>query len=191
MNYKETIGFDPDYQPGGEEDRRLREYINLKLAARGFPVVGNRDDFPFLKMGESLIANFQEKTRLLADHLCPVDQRIHDFLEDYLGPDLDGVFEEGEALVPAGALVLERHGLIRILLIPATADSFKSSIVSSFKVKQGVCHNPASDRRPLPMLRVRNSSAKFFISDPFIRLLERSINQCVRSLRMPRHLHDP
>ncbi|MFM7180390.1 MAG: hypothetical protein ACKO2G_02845 [Verrucomicrobiales bacterium] len=35
-----------------------------------------------------MIANFQEKTRLLADHLCPADAAIDGFLHDYLGADL-------------------------------------------------------------------------------------------------------
>ena len=49
--------------------------------------------------------------------------------------------------MPAGALVLERHGLARLLSIPPDRDRFESDIVSSYRVAQGVCHNPAKDRR--------------------------------------------
>ncbi|MGI9242322.1 MAG: hypothetical protein ACR2RV_16105, partial [Verrucomicrobiales bacterium] len=45
------------------------------------------------------------------------------------------------------ALMLERHGLARMLSIPTDADKFSSDIVSSYRVAQGVCNNPAKDRR--------------------------------------------
>ncbi len=34
-----------------------------------------------------------------------------------------------------------------MLSLPPDQDEFKSSILSSYRVNQGVCHNPASDRR--------------------------------------------
>lgn len=130
------------------EEKRLREYVNLKLAARGFQVVGDDKEHPFLDLGRSLIANFQEKTRLLSDYLCPVDAAIDGFLRDYLGEDLvTETFPDGRPLVPADALIMERHGISRMLSMPPDQDEFKSSILSSYRVHQGVCHNPASDRR--------------------------------------------
>jgi hypothetical protein len=141
-NLKDSIGF-TDQGPAiasPDEVQRLREFVNLKLAARGHQIVGNESDYPFLDLGRSLIASFQEKTRLLSDHLCPVDQAIHDYLAKILNDD-------SPALVPAGALVLERHGIGRMLSLPPDQDHFQSSILSSYRVNQGVCHNPASDRR--------------------------------------------
>ncbi|MEJ6578261.1 MAG: hypothetical protein QNL33_19380 [Akkermansiaceae bacterium] len=141
-NLKDSIGF-TDQGPAiasPDEVQRLREFVNLKLAARGHQIVGNESDYPFLDLGRSLIASFQEKTRLLSDHLCPVDQAIHDYLAKILNDD-------SPALVPAGALVLERHGIGRMLSLPPDQDHFQSSILSSYRVHQGVCHNPASDRR--------------------------------------------
>ena len=131
-----------------DEENRLREFVNLKLAARGYPIVGNEEDYPFLELGRSLIANFQEKNRLLSDYLCPVDASIDAYLRDYLGEDLVArTFPDGNHLLPAGALVMERHGIARMLSLPPDQDEFKSSILSSYRVNQGVCHNPASDRR--------------------------------------------
>lgn len=131
-----------------EEESRLREFVNLKLAARGFAIVGNEEEYPFLDLGRSLIANFQEKTRLLSDYLCPVDAAIDDFLHAYLGEDLvKEVFADRNHLLPMDALVAERHGIARMLSLPPDEDEFKSSILSSYRVHQGVCHNPASDRR--------------------------------------------
>ena len=140
---KDTIGFTKNGPAiaSPDEEERLREFVNLKLAARGHHIVGEEDDYPFLDLGRSLIASFQEKTRLLSDYLCPVDQAIHDYLAQTLGDT------ESSALVPAGALVLERHGIGRMLSLPPDQDVFKSSILSSYRVNQGVCHNPASDRR--------------------------------------------
>lgn len=150
---KDRIGFDASRQgaqgaTSAAEEARLREFVNLKLAARGFPIVGKEEDFPFLELGKSLIANFQEKTRLLSDHLCPADHSIDRYLREYLGADIvSEVFPGDSPLVPAIALITERHGISRMLSVPPDEDEFKSSILSSYRVDQGVCHNPASDRR--------------------------------------------
>ncbi|MEZ5301404.1 MAG: hypothetical protein R3F11_12255 [Verrucomicrobiales bacterium] len=68
MPLKDKIGF-TEGRPAlasPEEERRLREFVNLKLASRGFPIVGKESDYPFLELGRALIKNFQEKTRLLS-----------------------------------------------------------------------------------------------------------------------------
>jgi hypothetical protein len=150
LQLKDQIGFTHNGPAiaSPEEESRLREFVNLKLAARGFPIVGNEEDYPFLDLGRSLIANFQEKTRLLSDYLCPVDAAIDDFLHAYLGEEITArVFPDRKHLLPVGALVAERHGIARMLSLPPDEDEFKSSILSSYRVHQGVCHNPASDRR--------------------------------------------
>lgn len=149
-NLKDKIGFTSQGPAiaSPDEENRLREFVNLKLAARGYPIVGKEEDYPFLDLGRSLIANFQEKTRLLSDYLCPVDASIDKFLCDYLGEEIvKEVFPGAIHLLPVGALVMERHGIARMLSLPPDQDEFKSSILSSYRVHQGVCHNPASDRR--------------------------------------------
>ncbi|MES2439454.1 MAG: hypothetical protein V4584_10325 [Verrucomicrobiota bacterium] len=149
-NLKDKIGF-TDNGPAiasPAEENRLREFVNLKLAARGYPIVGDEADYPFLDLGRSLIANFQEKSRLLSDYLCPADASIDAFLRDYLGEEIvKEVFPAGSHLLPVGPLMMERHGIARMLSLPPDKDEFKSSILSSYRVHQGVCHNPASDRR--------------------------------------------
>jgi len=149
-NLKDKIGFTangPAIASPAEEDR-LREFVNLKLAARGYPIVGNEEDYPFLDLGRSLIANFQEKNRLLSDYLCPADASIDAFLRDYLGEEIvKEVFPNDMRLLPMSPLIMERHGIARMLSLPPDKDEFKSSILSSYRVFQGVCHNPASDRR--------------------------------------------
>ncbi len=149
-NLKDKIGFTENGPAiaSPAEENRLREFVNLKLAARGYPIVGNEADFPFLDLGRSLIANFQEKSRLLADYLCPADASIDAYLRDYLGAEIIAeVFPNGSHLLPVNPFIMERHGIARMLSLPPDEDEFKSSILSSYRVYQGVCHNPASDRR--------------------------------------------
>lgn len=149
-NLKDKIGFTKEGPAiaSPAEENRLREFVNLKLAARGYPIVGNETDYPFLDLGRALIASFQEKTRLLSDYLCPADASIDQFIRDYLGAEiLSEVFPNTPHLLPLGALIMERHGISRMLSLPPDNDEFKSSILSSYRVHQGVCHNPANDRR--------------------------------------------
>jgi len=42
------------------EENRLREFVNLKLAARGYPIVGKEEDFPFLALWKRHIAYLKE-----------------------------------------------------------------------------------------------------------------------------------
>ncbi|MCB1133109.1 MAG: hypothetical protein KDN05_18455, partial [Verrucomicrobiae bacterium] len=90
MPLKDQIGFTKNGPAlaSPDEVNRLREFVNLKLAARGFPIVGKESDYPFLDLGRSLIASFQEKTRLLSDYLCPADAAIDAYLHDYLGEEI-------------------------------------------------------------------------------------------------------
>lgn len=142
---RDSIGFTKDSRKtGAGNDQRALDYVNLKLASRGFSIVGEEEDFPFLEMGRSLILNFQERLRLLKNHRAPVDQHISNWLRGYL--DGTDVFGEEEAVLP-DPLILERHGLARLLSLPANGDKFESDIVSSYRTWNGVLHNPAKDRR--------------------------------------------
>ncbi len=142
---KDAIGIsDKPALAGQGDDPLAKEYINLKLAARGYAIVGDEKDYPFLEMGRSLIQNFQERLRLLKSHRCPADRHISQWLRGYLAET--EVFAKDEPFLP-DALVLERHGLSRLLSLPANGDRFESDIVSSYRSWQGVCHNPAKDRR--------------------------------------------
>ena len=140
------IGFKPNAKAGVSAERGLQDYVNLKFAARGLPIVGKEEDFPFLEMGRSLLQNFQERLRLMKDYRSPVDHHITSWLRNYLGEDLKAAFSETEALLP-DALILEKHGISRLLSLPVNSDKFESDIVSSYRTWQGVLHNPAKDRR--------------------------------------------
>ena len=118
----------------------LISYINLKLALLGFPPVGGAEIGEFSEITSSLIAQYREKERLLAAHLCPADQRIQTYLYDYLQ-------DAPVTRLPSQTLTLDQPGMARALSLPVNGDEFNCSILNSYRVKQGVLHNPKSDRR--------------------------------------------
>ncbi|RTZ61478.1 MAG: hypothetical protein DSZ33_00955 [Gammaproteobacteria bacterium] len=143
MDLKKALGLHQHDIDSEEERRRLRLYINLKLSSSGQPITLTGTDDDFLSVSSDLLQSYREKSRLLSNYLCPADQRIQDFIDAYL-KDCD--LAETPKL-PANTMVLDRHGVARELSIPAGTDEFQSDIINSYRVKQGVLHNPASDRR--------------------------------------------
>jgi hypothetical protein len=126
-----------------EEREKLHLYINLKLASSGQPTSVPRDSAGFFDISHDLLKSYREKNRLLSNYLCRVDQRIQDFLQRYL-EDLELT---RIPKLPGQTFILDRQGVARELSLPMGYEEFHSDIVSSYRVKQGVLHNPASDRR--------------------------------------------
>lgn len=144
MDYHLSLGFPPE--PGSQRrptDRNeLLRYVNLKLAANGLPIAPAAGGADLAELASGLLANFQEKTRRLgATQRCPIDERIESFLNRYFG-DLDANLQ-----LPGKTLILDRHGIARALSLPADGDHYKSAYVESYRVRNGVLHNPAADRR--------------------------------------------
>ena len=121
----------------------LIRYINLKLVSLGHsPSLSTRDPH-FLEIVGPLLRNYYRKDQLLGDKLCPADARIQRFLDDYLSD----IWPDGAARLPSNSFVLDLPGLARTLSLPPTADTFISPHLHSYRVAQGVLHNPKSDRR--------------------------------------------
>ncbi|MEO7597807.1 MAG: hypothetical protein ABIV50_02675, partial [Opitutus sp.] len=120
---------------------RLLPYINLKLRELSQPGVALANDDGLGDLVGNFVALSREKDRALARHLCPVDQRIQNFLFDYL----ENVVEAPR--LPGSTFVLDRPGLSRALSLPPSRDEHQSPILTSRRVHQGVLHNPRSDRR--------------------------------------------
>ncbi|MFZ0826375.1 MAG: hypothetical protein WAO02_03035 [Verrucomicrobiia bacterium] len=118
----------------------LIDYINVKLALLGFPPAITGSPSEFGDIISNLVAQYQEKERLLANHLCPADRRIQTYLYDYLQ-------DVPVTKLPLHTFTLDRPGMARVLSLPVDRDEFASEIVNSYRVKQGVLHNPRSDRR--------------------------------------------
>jgi hypothetical protein len=122
-------------------DEELFRYINLKLAALGQPISAATTD-PGFEIARPLLRNYYQKDQLLAGRLCPADTRIQAFLDS----TLDGIDTAARRL-PANTFVLDRPGLARAMSLPAGANSFSSPYLESYRVPQGILHNPRSDRR--------------------------------------------
>lgn len=140
MNYEESIGLKNSIL-SKKERKRLQLYINLKLASTGQPFALAGDE-EFMSSAQDLLQSYREKNRLLTGHQCPIDQRVQAFLDSYLA-DCEGETPR----LPGNSLVLDRYGLARELSLPSKGEKFKSDIVSSYRIRQGVLNNPANDRR--------------------------------------------
>ena len=133
---------------GNQKD--LIRYINLQLAAMGQPIFDEESedkknqlsDPKFIQLTDSLIKNYRAKSRLLADHLCPADQRIQNFLNEYLEDVTTNV-----AQLPNSTFILDQPGIARELSLPPNKDEHITELLSSYRIKQGVLHNPKHDRR--------------------------------------------
>ncbi len=119
---------------------QLTSYINVKLALLGCQPVRGADDSESSDLVSAFAAQYQEKERLLGQYLCPADQRIQTFLYDYLQ-------DVPVPRLPLRTFTLDRPGLARVLSLPVDRDEFSSDIITSYRVQQGVLHNPKSDRR--------------------------------------------
>lgn len=184
---KKNLGLG-ELEPEQTNARKLVQYINLKLAAMGLPIYGNPTDSEFIQIANALLKNYQEKNRLLSDSLCPADYRIQSFLDDYLK---DAPIQKRTRL-PTNTFILDRHGQARVLSLPPDRDVFTSEYVSSYRIHQGVLHNPKNDRRttegifhitegglPIP------ADKKAVPKHVFGNLLYHALNPPKTSLRLP------
>jgi hypothetical protein len=127
------------FPTSSESDAQLFAYLNLKLRELGLPGVAFSQGADGLApLVDHFLALCREKDRALSHHLCPVDRRLQDFLDQHLA----AASPEGVPQLPARTLVLDRPGLARVLSLPPDADKHQSNILSSHRVRQGVLHNP-------------------------------------------------
>lgn len=121
------------------DSEMLRKIINVKLAAQGFDVQG--DEFT-QTIASDLFRVYREQSRQLESHLCPMDTRIQEFLNDALKSTGE------EVHLPSSTLCVDRYGLARELSFPDKANEFHNSELSSYRLsKGGVLHNPINDKR--------------------------------------------
>ena len=115
--------------------------INLRLAQLGLPLPSAIEDTVAGRLVGPLLARQRELSRRLADRLCAADARIQNWLDDYLS-------DTGHTpQLPKRTLVLDEPGLARELSLPTDGDKFSSPLLSSYRLTNGVLHNPANDRR--------------------------------------------
>ena len=127
----------------------LAAAINLRLAQLGLPLTAGFEDTQAALLVRPILARQRELSRQLSDGYCAADQRIQNFLDDYLAdvyPVEAGVADDRPQL-PRRTLVLDEAGLARTLSLPVDGDAFASPLLSSYRLANGVLHNPANDRR--------------------------------------------
>ncbi|MCK4833273.1 MAG: hypothetical protein KAT12_00810, partial [Gammaproteobacteria bacterium] len=118
------------------------QHICLQLASLGHRCQLNSDR-GYLAVADSLLKNYTAQRQLLAEYRCPADQRIQSFLNDYL--KRNGV--DVEIKLPGETFNLTEEGVARELSLPYDSNTYKSELVESYRLLQGVLHNPKNDRR--------------------------------------------
>lgn len=196
MDLKKKIGMAPgDLNPLKTREDMVR-YINFKLVAMGLPAFSNEQftnegsisDKYIMNLFEDIIDDYKEKTRLLSDQLCPADKRILGFLRDYLKDADAGVKIE----LPKDTFILDQYGLARELSLPPDRNDFFNDWISSYRLEQGILHNPKNDRRTtkgvfhicaggLPVPADKKEVPKI----TFARLLHHAVNPPEDMLKLP------
>lgn len=120
-----------------------RQYINLKLAGLDQPTCETDDEHSFLGIADGMLKHYSRQRRLLSDYRCPADQRIQDFLNTYLAEHNINQHVE----LPGTTFILDKPGLAREASLPLDGTHFHSDLVDSYRLLQGVLHNPKNDRR--------------------------------------------
>jgi len=118
------------------------QHICLQLASLGHRCQLSSDR-SYLAVADSLLKNYSAQRQLLAEYRCPADQRIQNFLNDYL--KRNGV--DTEVKLPGETFNLSEEGIARELSLPYGSNTYKSDLVESYRLIQGVLHNPRNDRR--------------------------------------------
>jgi len=139
-NLIRAVGLDPETGTIAKADREaLHRIIAVKLAAQGYDVPAQNGEDSVLHLAGDLFRVYREQSRLLESHLCPIDQRVQDFLNDILPEPVS---------LPTDSLTVDRYNLARELSFPQDGDEFKNSEISSYRLsKNGVLHNPLNDKR--------------------------------------------
>lgn len=120
---------------------RTNAAIILRLSLLGLPLPGEAADNKNVALVAPLLARQREQNRRLKERLCAPDLRIQNFLDDYLSDT------EVHPQLPRTTFVLDEPGIARGLSLPIDSDEFHSPIVDSYRLLNGVLHNPKNDRR--------------------------------------------
>ncbi|MDD4830236.1 MAG: hypothetical protein PHE13_07015 [Bacteroidales bacterium] len=125
----------------------IHKYINLRLMSLDLPtsedITGKENNEDFLQIIKGLITNFKKREEFHTNGLCPSDERIQKFLNEYFASDED----VEDIKLPINTFTLDNYGVARELSIPKAEDKYISEYISSYRVKQGVLHNPIKDKR--------------------------------------------
>ncbi len=140
MNSPENYSF-PERRSIDQRQVAL-QHICLQLASLGHRCQLSSER-GYLSVADSLLKNYSAQRQLLAEYRCPADQRIQNFLNDYF--QRNGV--DVQIKLPGETFNLNEEGIARELSLPYDNNTYKSDLVESYRLLQGVLHNPKNDRR--------------------------------------------
>ncbi|MFN5285856.1 MAG: hypothetical protein ACK5KS_13640, partial [Planctomyces sp.] len=141
---EESIGFVSHHSEQYAQTMRssLHRYIVLKLLANGLPVPPRFEDHDRLG-APRLLSTYHHRLKRLDSIHCPADARIETFLRRYF----DRIKGCSALRLPDLTVILDRHGIARELSLPHNGDEYTNRFGSSYRVRNGVLHNPTNDRR--------------------------------------------
>ncbi|MDR3317189.1 MAG: discoidin domain-containing protein [Puniceicoccales bacterium] len=142
MDICKSLGYNCHKSKAILDDEYLQEYVNLRLISLGLE--GCKENLPITKIAEPLLSAANDFRRLLINYNCPADQRIIDFCERYFADLPDS---EKHIWIPRNTFVTDRHGISRVLSLPPDGDEFHSEYIDSYRIYQGILHNPKIDKR--------------------------------------------
>ncbi len=125
-----------------KEQLQQLQRVSLRLVSDGLISTSEQAE-DLQEIASGLLGSYREMARTLRDHRCPVDGRIESFLTDHFA-DLN---LDWRPRLPDYTFVLDRHGVARELSLPAAGNEFSNSLLHSYRVRNGVLHNPRNDRR--------------------------------------------
>ncbi len=138
---KKKLGLKYGHKHTLDLDRHTIEYINFKLTVLGLPALEleKADNKRSDSLLQEIAQDYKRNIKHLDTQTVGINRRINYFLQNYFsGEDLKTIDK---------ALNLDYYGIARLLSIPYNADDFSNEYLKSYKVMQGVLHNPKNDRR--------------------------------------------
>lgn len=139
----QTLGHQKTVEEVRRERHTLQAYIDLLLAANDYASPPTKSAALAHNDATQLIRNLSQKSQRNKELRCPADDRIETFLQATLGD----VAPEEDLRLPHRTLILDRPGVARELSLPWDRDDYRNSFVESYRVLNGVLHNPKHDRR--------------------------------------------
>ena len=137
-------GIDENGQQAPLDREKAQLVIAVKLAASGYevPPTPATEKAGILDLASDLFRVYREQSRLLQNTPCPIDQRIQAFLNDALSTTGDAIPQ-----LPTTHLAADRYGISKELSFPQGKDEFHNSEIDSYRLSNGVLHNPLNDKR--------------------------------------------
>lgn len=145
MSIRKKLGIDfGNIDPITTREDRI-QYINFKLASLGLPIyrsdANNETNTYFIDLVDDIIKDYKEKKRMVNVNEVGIFKRINHFFENYFNDS------SNPPKAVDDSLTLDHYGLAREMSLPPDANTFTNEYIDSYRIKQGVLHNPRNDRR--------------------------------------------